>query len=277
MRRFFAILLASLAALAAFAVSVFILNRNLDKGALQVTSEPSGQVYLNGKLAGKTPLCLCPPNLKDMLDSGDFTIKLVPTEGNFLPFEQKISIKPKALTVVDESFGEGGQSSGSVITLSKLSNENDISLSVMSFPSGAKLFLDSGEIGQTPLKTSDVTESDHEIKITKDGYQDKILRIRTKKGYQLNALAFLGVNQVSASPSASSAPIPLSVAKILILDTPTGFLRVRDQPSLNGNQVGQVLPGEKYDLLEEQNGWYKIKLKDGTLGWVSSQYAQKQG
>jgi uncharacterized protein YgiM (DUF1202 family) len=60
------------------------------------------------------------------------------------------------------------------------------------------------------------------------------------------------------------------------LQTPTGFLRVRDQASLNGAEIGQVKPGETYALLDEQTGWYQIKLTNGKTGWISSQYAQKQ-
>lgn len=274
MKRVFGIAIASLFAIIAFGISVFVLNHNLGKGALQVTSEPNSKVYLDGKLIGQTPLCLC--QLKDMVDVGDHNIRLVPLEGNFVPFEQKIPISQKVLTVVDRSFVNGGQSSGSVISLSKLPSKDDISLSIVSLPPGSHIFLDSGDIGLTPAKSSSVTESDHELKLTKDGYQDKIVKIRTVKGYELNAIVFLGSNPQVSSPSATSTPAPISVTKVLILDTPTGFLRVRDQPSLAGSQVGQVLPGEKYDLLDEQNGWYKIKIKDGTVGWVSSQYAQKQ-
>lgn len=273
MKRFFSILAASLIAISAFGILVFFLNKNLGKGALQVTSDPKSKVYVNGKFLGETPLCRC--ELKDMLDVGNYNVRLVPTEGNFIPFEQKIPISQKVLTVVDRSFAEGGQSSGSVISLEKLSNKNSISLSVVSFPSAAKLILDSGELGLTPLKTSQITESDHEIKITKDGFKDKLIRIRAIKGYQLNAIVFLGSNPSEASPSATATPLP-SITKILILDTPTGFLRVRSEPSLNGAEVGRVLPGEKYDLLDEESGWFKIKLKDGATGWVSSQYSQKQ-
>jgi uncharacterized protein YgiM (DUF1202 family) len=59
------------------------------------------------------------------------------------------------------------------------------------------------------------------------------------------------------------------------LQTPTGFLRVRDQASLGGAEIGQVKPGETYTLLDEQSGWYKIKFNNKE-GWISSQYAQKQ-
>ena len=58
---------------------------------------------------------------------------------------------------------------------------------------------------------------------------------------------------------------------IIIKDTPTGFLRVRETPS--GKEITKVLPGEKFELLDESNGWLQISLEDGTLGWVAKQYS----
>ena len=256
-------------------VTIYLYSKNLGKGALQVTSQPNSKVYLDGKFIGNTPLCKC--EAQDMVDQGDHSIKLVPAEGDFQPFEQKIPISPKVLTVVDRTFGDNSGSSGSIISLSKLPDKNSLSISVVSFPDKAKIFLDGNESGQSPYLLDNVTESDHELKLTKPGYSDKTVRVRTVKGYRLEAIIFLAANPQTATQSASSsASLAPSITKILILDTPTGFLRVRDQASLGGNQVGEVLPGEKYDLLDEQSGWYKIKLKDGTIGWVSSQYAQKQ-
>jgi hypothetical protein len=71
-----------------------------------------------------------------------------------------------------------------------------------------------------------------------------------------------------------TAPIG-SGAQVEILDTPTGFLRVRATPSTGASEITQVDPGEKFPLLEERAGWYKIKLTDGKEGWVSGQYAKK--
>ncbi len=61
---------------------------------------------------------------------------------------------------------------------------------------------------------------------------------------------------------------------IEILDTPTGFLRVRSEPSTTASESGRVNPKEKYPLLDEKSGWYKIKLSTGE-GWISGRYAQK--
>lgn len=266
-----AVFIGIIVAIAAFSLTVFIFSKNLGKGALQVTSDPQSKVYINGKLEGQTPLCKC--ELPQMLPSGDYSIKIIPTEGNSNPFETKIKISPKVLTVVDTSFQDDGQSA-SIITLSQLPNKDDAQIQVSSFPSDAQVSLDSGQVGFSPVLQKNVTESDHEIKLAKKGYKDKIVRIRTVKGYRLEALVFLGLNPQDLT-NVSSASAQISVQRVLILDTPTGFLRVRSDPSLGGSQVAQVLPGEKHDLLEEQSGWFKIKVDDKTSGWISSQYAQK--
>jgi len=62
--------------------------------------------------------------------------------------------------------------------------------------------------------------------------------------------------------------------KIEIGKTPTGTLNVRESPSLSANILGSVAPGEQYELLEENEGWFKIKFQDSE-GWISSQYAKK--
>jgi len=66
-----------------------------------------------------------------------------------------------------------------------------------------------------------------------------------------------------------------TVTKVEILPTGTGWLRVRSGPGLGNDEVTKIDVGSKFDLIEEQSGWSKIKLTDGTSGWVSSQYVKK--
>jgi uncharacterized protein YgiM (DUF1202 family) len=77
------------------------------------------------------------------------------------------------------------------------------------------------------------------------------------------------------SPSGSITPTPTE-AKIIILQTPTGFLRVRSKPSTSETEVGRVTPGQTFTIIAEQDGWFEITLADKTDGWVSSDYAEKQ-
>jgi len=66
------------------------------------------------------------------------------------------------------------------------------------------------------------------------------------------------------------------VIMVVIEDTPTGWLRVREGPGTTYDEITKVYPGETYPLLEESAGWYKIELEDGREGWVSGDYASKQ-
>ncbi len=279
MRKILFVVVCFLIAVLIFSLVVYLLGQRPEKGALQITSSPKAQVYINGKLFGETPLCLCVA--KDMLGTGEYTIRLVPKEGSFEPFQRKITISPKVLTVVDRSFSQTALSQASIITLSKIEDSKDAQISVISFPADSQVYLDSDLVGQSPVLLKNITESDHEIKVVRQGYKDKIVRIRTVLGYKLEAVVYLGIDPQVATSSATLISSPSATPStgkktVTILDTPTGFLRVRENPSVGSIEAGRVNPDEVFDLLDEQTGWYKIKLKSGVEGWISAQYAKKQ-
>ncbi len=276
MRKLLFIILAIIAAVAVFSVLIFFLLQNKDKGALQVTSTPNSKVYLDGKAVGQTPFRT--NDVKNMIPAGEHTIELVPLSGNFVPFEQKITISPRVLTVVDRNFAPTGLADASIISLSSIDNKKDSQISVVTFPQGAQVYLDSNLEGQTPILMQHITESDHELRISKDGYRDKTIRIKTVLGYRLDALIYLGINPAAASQSATPVSSPsalLNTPTVTITNTPTGFLRVREKPDVSSPEVTQVKPGETYPLLNETNGWYEIKLTDGKTGWISAEYSTK--
>jgi uncharacterized protein YgiM (DUF1202 family) len=59
--------------------------------------------------------------------------------------------------------------------------------------------------------------------------------------------------------------------EVVIQETPTGWLRVRQTPS--GEEIGRVYPGEKYRFLSQESGWYQIEF-EGEEAWVSGTYAE---
>lgn len=260
-----------------FLVVVLVVNRDGGKGALQVTSIPSSQVFLDNKYVGKSPLCLC--DLPQLQDSGEYTLKLVPTQVGLKPFEQKITIYKGVLTVVDRTFDkEASQASGSIITLAEIDEKGSSELLIVSFPNKAQVILDSNPEGTTPVLIKDITSSDHEIKILKDGYKEKILKVKTINGKRLEATVTLGIkadlNSDEKKTTTSSAV--LSKPQVLVLETPTGFLRVRESDSPNAAQIAVVSPGEKLELVSEKADWFQVKLSDGAIGWISSTYAKKE-
>ncbi len=243
-----------------------------------MTSNPQSKVYLGGKLIGQTPLCKC--EAADMLRVGSYTLRLVPIDTALSEYQEKIEIAPSVLTVVDRKFAKAAVSDGSVIFLTSLPEKSATELLVLSLPDKAEVFMDNASVGQTPLLLSDLTESDHALRVRKNGYKDKVVRIRTPKGYKLTTRIYLGIDEAKvetiASPSAGLSPTPAKSVKVTILQTPNGFLRVRTDASLTAVEIDRVSPGETFEVVDERNGWYQIKLPSGKEGWISSQFAKKQ-
>jgi len=272
-------------ALVVFLSFQFYINRLSAKGALQVTANPQSKVYLDGKYIGQTPLCKC--EASDMIGSGNYTIRLEPSDSQFGQFEEKITISNSVLTVVDRKFGRAGESEGSIISLTPLKNKDAIELMVVTFPEQVEVLLDNVTSGMSPLLLSkNITESDHTLRFKKAGYTEKPVRIRTSKGYRLTATIYLAIDDQALNPSSQSAsvtpstpltPLPSKAAaeKVTILQTPNGFLRVRASASLSAAEISRVESGATFDLVDEATGWYKITLTDGTEGWISSDFAEK--
>jgi len=61
-----------------------------------------------------------------------------------------------------------------------------------------------------------------------------------------------------------------------ILETGLGWLRVRSGPSVDSSEIQKVNIGETYSVLDEQNGWVKIKISDTTTGWTIKDYLSIQ-
>lgn len=255
------------------------------QGALQVTANVKSNVYLNGSYVGTTPFCKCKQN--DTITEGDYTVKVEPQDKSVDAFTIKTHVYPGVLTAVERTFLPGALASAYVLTLEK-NHSSDAEMMITSLPDNAMVTIDSLAAGVTPHLEQKVTASEHEIEIQKNGFAKKTIRVRAVPSYKLNINVILGVDSgditltpsptpaVSTSPAPSTSPTPtISGPSVKILDTPTGFLRVRSAPG--GTEITQVSPGEVYKYLDEQSGWYKIQLKDKTTGWVSSQYAEKEG
>lgn len=54
-------------------------------------------------------------------------------------------------------------------------------------------------------------------------------------------------------------------------------LNIRSGPSTSNSIVGKAYKGNTVDILSSSNGWYKVKLSNGQVGWGSSDYISKGG
>lgn len=264
----------------------FVIRAPKGKGALQVTANVKSKVLLNGKEIGTTPLCKC-KDQEDTIQEGDYLLVVQPEDPNFDSFTTKITIRKEVLTAVDRTFLPGSLASAYILTLESIDSQ-EAELQVVSIPEGAVVTVDGNPEGITPFRSKKISPSEHEVELQKRGFNKKTIRIRTVESYKLIATVLLGTESVApqeptptplaASPSASltttPAPTTANPQTVTIGNTPTGFLRVREGPGTAYNEVTRVQPNETYPLLDEQSGWYKIRV-GANEGWISGTYATK--
>lgn len=274
---FFAVLLIGIGI---FLVITFVNIKTIGKSALEVVSNVKADVFLNGEKIGTTPLCKCEG--EDTLNEGEYELTIKPLEGNYEDFSTKVKLPRGIRTIVDRTFLPNDGSSVYILSLDKIS-ETKPQMLVVSIPEGALISIDGSPQGITPYFASTLPAEEHDIELQKDGYNKKTLRVKAIPQHKLIVNVILGkenLSQTTSSPSSTleqTSPIEASGSgKVVIQETPTGFLRVRSTPSITSSEVARIQPGESFMLLEEQNGWYKIELQDKNSGWISSQYAEKQ-
>lgn len=273
------IILLSLLFLGGIALAIFyFFPKKKTLAALQVISTPKATIFLDGRHLGKTPF------LDDKIAAGEYSLKLIPMAEATVSssWQTKIKLTPGVLTYIERIFGLGDiDSAGEILTLEPLKNKTEVEVAVLSTPDGATIKLDGQFQGVTPLILKDVTASDHEMILSLSGFKEQSFRFKSVLGFKLTAsvqLAKVGEEKVEepvASPSAVLVPEGPTGARVKILETPTGWLRVRLEPSLAATEAAKVKPQEIYPLLEEKSGWFKIRYSEGKEGWVSGQYSQK--
>ncbi len=268
-----------------------IFNKEGNTGRIKIVSSPSAGVFIDNTAIGKTPF-------EQKMKEGEYTIKLIP-EGvskDIVSWQGKVQVHKDSLTYINRELGSSEVSSaGEVFTVSKMekkpSNNNFGEVYVETDPPGAIVYLDNDEKGVSPLVLEEVTKGDHEISVFLPGFFRRTHKINVDSGYRTNSTFKLAVDQTkkdinqlrqekeaerkAAVEATKSATVKESSTQIVIQNTPTGFLRVREEPNTEAAEVTRVEPGEKYALLEEGDGWFKIKV-DESEGWVSSDYAIKE-
>lgn len=275
-------------------VRFYTLNKTNQGGRLKITSAPSSSVFIDSAALGRTPF-------EQKMKEGEYTIKLIPEGVNAqtVSWQGKVKIYKDSMTVVNRELGSSDVSSaGEILTITKMEtapkNGNNGEVSIETEPSGAIVYLDNDEKGVSPLLMQDVLKGDHEISVFLPGFFRRTTKINVDGGNRTTAEFSLSVDataknvdelrkqklqakekEASDSAKAKEAATTSTTKKVTIQSTPTGFLRVRQDPSTTSSEVARVKPDEKYELVEETDGWYKIKLDDGTVGWISSEFAVK--
>jgi hypothetical protein len=278
------------------------------KAGLHVSTLPQANVYLDGESIGTTPV------KKEDLKPGEHSVKIAPLDPALGVYETKIKLTAGTITVIDRTLAANPTDAhGFILSFEPLKN-NHVEMNINSNPESVTIKVDDSPQGFTPQNIDTLPAGEHTIILSSPGYNEKTVRARTMTGFKLNIVANLSksapavalVPDVIATPSAtptvgitpvftpsvtprvtvtptiagtSTSSATVKRPYVEVLDTPTGYLNVRQQPAGDAFEPPvRVKPGDKLPYLETStepvSGWYKIKYSGNSTGWVASQYAR---
>jgi len=274
------------------AVRFFIFDKQNEYGKLKIISSPETSVFINNAVIGKTPF-------EDKYKVGEYLLKLIPegTATDTASWNGKINVFKNALTYVNRELGTSDiTSAGEIFTTKKMDqppkNSGYGEISVETEPQGAIITLDNDEKGVAPLVLENVLQGDHELSVFMPGFFRRTQKVSVDSGYRVSALFKLAIDQSQQSVSINtttdkeaSASAKTEKTYVTVKNNEQGWLRVREDASIEATEEAKIKVGEKFELLEEKTGWFKIKFndnKDGlvsgefTTGWISSEYSTKE-
>lgn len=262
----------------------YSLSQKLNAG-LKIESSQPATVFVNGVQIGQTPL-------DKLYKSGEMMIKLVPnsTTNNLTTYQTKVKLTAGTYTVIRRDFAQTeAETGGEIVSLEKTSEKSASLAVVVAGPDAASVVIDGEPQGLTPLALANLAAGDHQVEIIASGFSPRTVNAVAAKGHRLVINVKLAGQTVdmpvpivdllpSPSPIAgANFSLQLKKPYVEIKETPTGYLRVRNAPTVLGKEIGQVKPGTKLPLLENQSGWYRISgtFVATTSGWISAQYSDK--
>lgn len=231
------------------------------RSGITIFTLPDGAtVFLDGKEVGKTPY------ENKNLEVKQYDVKL---ERDGAYWQGKIKLNSGTLTSISRDLSPAEASAaGEILTL-----ERGKGLTVISNPSDANVEIDGKLFGKTP-QTFDIGKGEHTILISHSNYLNRSIKVNLPDKFNMTISVDLSLSE--ADLTSVSAPVITQTPEVVVKQTPTGFLRVRDKASLSGKEIDRVNTGDTLILLEELSGWDRVRLVDGTEGFVSSTYVTKK-
>jgi hypothetical protein len=229
------------------------------KAGIRVLSTPEeASVILDGISVGKTPF------EDSNLENREYAVMVSTPEATW---SGKVKLDGGTLTVINRDLAsDNTASAGEILTLEKGKGATVISNPPSSVEVDGKVY------GQTPILVN-IGSGEHTFVLSKDGFLKRSIKALVPEGFNLTLNVDLSLAEADArgfSPKIQTTPI------LIVRPTPTGFLRVRDKPSVGGLEVALVKPGDELTLIEELPSWDKIRTTDGKVGYVSSVYVTKK-
>lgn len=280
-------------------IKYLILDKQNDFGVMRILSTPSSNVFIDNISVGKTPY-------EEKMKLGEHLVKLIPSQEatQTAQWEGKVKVYKNSLSYINRELGESDNSSaGEVYTIVEMSPGAKAGeygeLFIDTDPPGAIVSVDNDEKGVASLLIAPIISGAHEVSLYLPGFVRRTQKVNVVAARRINTVYKLAVDTlaqekiaslsaprktasesatiatISARLNTSDTPLPAGTKQVLIKDTPTGWLRVREKPSIAASEEARVDPGSKFTLLEEKANWYRIQYDSINDGWIAAEYAQK--
>jgi hypothetical protein len=149
------------------------------KAAMSVSVlDGNAEVYLNNDYLGTTPFDA------DDIKAGENKIRV---KNERTTYDVALTFMPNSELVLNRDLGVSDVfSSGQNFWIEKA--DLGTVMSIVSEPSGAKVYVDNTEVGTTPYSTSNLSDGEYELRVEKTGYEAQTARIKIQKGFKLNVV-----------------------------------------------------------------------------------------
>ena len=363
------------------------INNIAGEAALAVNSvQGNTNVFVNDKLLGTTPF------YSNAIKSGNVEVSI---RNDDRTFDINLNLEPNTETILNRELGPNRDfGAGDTVWVER--SKDTPSMSVISDPVGALVKLDGEVKGETPITINNIKIGEHDLEISKDGFESRTLRPDIKEGIKLNVdsklftkpvgrplaqlkistptvtiyplhledvvakssikmhiqavqywlitrkdylprefpsglnidyyvtedgsvyndtgenivpktndnkaikIAYFGNNEdlsekalemvnvlagnidlitnaekTDSTSTTTKTNTVVTGAKIKVIETGTGWLRVRAGAGLGFDEVAKLDVGKEYKLLEDKGDWVQVQVDDKVTGWVSSTYVEK--
>lgn len=260
----------------------FWFDKDNPNDTLRIVSEPSGaSVFIDGSEIGKTPFSSA------AITTGDYELKIsldgYETQTTRLHIQKgytlngSIKLFPYPVPSVVVAFeGSAGLYDASSDNTALTSDTQSWVAGILYWNKTRGINIDSVGLNKEKIfdyfvdYNGNIFNSEGNLIQTKEEFDSLV---DTRRGAYLGRKSDgEGITKEARDALNTLSALGLASKTATILETPTGWLRVRSEASLNGTELTQVTSGSSYAVLEETTGWVKIKVSETVTGWVSSTY-----
>ena len=269
-----------------FSACTSIFEKEAQAGLQIGTGQIESVVFINGQYLDKAPL------VRKNLKPGEYVVDIKPTDEKLSPYQTSVTLRQELLTVITWNPASTPEQSGGVVyEMEPLPMKDATEVAFSTVPDGAIVQLLDKPKEIAPYTFKDIPAGEQEYTVSLPSYEQQKHTINIVPGYRmlisikLAKQSPIGLPKSSVTPAlatgsatASASAVASASATVTILKTNLfvdgeEVLRVRDEPSVTGKEVGLAEVGKSYQFLnEKKDGWFKIKIASSS-GWISGTYA----